>query len=167
MATHRIPIFGFNTCPDATGEAWFEPFNILAVNDQWRNIILVLDDTANRHGVYGKFAVPQNYVDGANVVIVWTANAIAGDVEFDFDYRAVGGNDIESLDQAGVQQTVNANDTAPSAVFERMEITIALTDGNFAVGDTVEFLFVRDGTDGGDTMAAEAIVFGVFFEYDD
>ena len=62
---------------------------------------------------------------------------------------------------------MNGNDTAPSAVNERMELTIALTDGNFAPGDTVEFFYSRDCTDGGDTMAAAAIVFGVFFEYND
>ena len=111
--------------------------------------------------------MPQNYVDTANLVIVWTATAIIGDVEFDFDYRAVGGNDVESFDQAGVQESVNANDTAPSAIHERMELTIALTDGNFAAGDTVEFYFPRDGTDVGDTMAAAALVFELFFEFND
>jgi hypothetical protein len=88
-------------------------------------------------------------------------------VEWDFDYRAVGGNDSESLDQAGTQESVNSNDTAPSAAHERMEISIALTDANFAVDDEVEFTLFRDGTDGGDTMAAAAIVFNVFFEYAD
>lgn len=167
MATHRIPIIAWPTVPDGTGTAFFEPYPIKATNDVWGNQVLVLNDTAADHGIYGLFDVPQNYVDTANLVIVWTATAIIGDVEFDFVYRAVGGNDAESLDQAGSDEDVNANDTAPSAINERMEITIALTDGNFAVGDTVEFFFTRDGTDGGDTMAAACLVFGLFFEYND
>ena len=167
MATHRLPILGFATVPDDTGTAFFEPYSIKATNDVWKHLVLVLNDTAADHGVYGLFDVPQNYVDTANLVIPWTSTATVGDVEFDFMYRAVGGDDAESLDQAGSQEDVNGNDTAPSAVNERMELTIALTDGNFAAGDTVEFFFSRDGTDAGDTMAAAALVFGLFFEYND
>lgn len=167
MASYRLPILGHATVPDSSGNAFFEPFSIKATNDVWRHLVLVLNDSGTRIGVYGTFAVPQNYVDTANLVIVWTATAIIGDVEFDFDYRAVGGNDVESFDQAGVQESVNANDTAPSAIHERMELTIALTDGNFAAGDTVEFYFPRDGTDVGDTMAAAALVFELFFEFND
>lgn len=167
MATHRLPILGFPTVPDTSGDAFFEPFTIKASNDVWGHLVLVLNDSGTRIGIYGKFAVPIEYVDTANLVIVWTSTAIVGDVEFDFDYRAVGGNDTESLDQAGTQESVNSNDTAPSAAYERMELTIALTDGNFAAEDTVEFFFPRDGTDGGDTMAAAALVFGLFFEYND
>lgn len=167
MATHRLPILGWQTVPDTTGEAYFEPYTLNATNDQWANLVLILEDTANRHGVYGVFDVPQNYVDTANLVVVWTATATSGDVEFDFDYRAVGGNDTESLDQSGTQESVNSNDTAPSAVNERMEISIALTDGNFSAGDTVEYFFPRDGTDAGDTMAADCMVFDLFFEYND
>lgn len=167
MATHRVPIFNSHTVPDTTGDAFFEPYTIKATNDVWGHLILVLNDTSTDIGVFGKFAVPVNYVDTANLVVVWTSTAVVGDVEFDFMYRAVGGNDTESLDQAGNQEDVNSNDTAPSAAHERMELTIALTDGNFAAEDTVEYFFSRDGTDGGDTIAAAVLVFGLFFEYDD
>jgi hypothetical protein len=111
--------------------------------------------------------VPQNYVDTANIIVVWTSTATSGDVEWDFDYRCVGGNDTESMDQAGTQESVNQNDTAPSAAHERMEATLALTDGNLAAGDTCQFELFRDGTDAGDTMAAAAIVHQVIFEYAD
>lgn len=167
MTTYRLPILGWATLPDSTGTCFFEPYSIKATNDVWKHGVFIFNDTAARHGLYGLFDVPQNYTDTANLVIVWTSTAVANDVEWDLDYRAVGGNDIESLDQAGTQESVNTNDTAPSAANERMEITIALTDGNFAAGDTVEFFFARDGTDAGDTMAAAAMLFGLFFEYDD
>lgn len=167
MATRRESILGWATVPDPTGEVFLEPYSIKATNDVWKNLVVVFSDSGTRIGIYGLFDVPQDYVDTANVIFVWTSTAIIGDVEWDFEYRAVGGNDIESLDQAGTQESVNANDTAPSAAHERMEISIALTDGNFAAGDTVEFFAVRDGTDAGDTMAVSALLFGLFFEYAD
>lgn len=167
MATHRIPILGFGTVPDASGDVFLEPYTIKATNAVWGRLVAIFNDTANRDGLRSGFVVPKNYVGSANLVVVWTSTATSGDVEWDFDYRAVGGNDSESLDQAGTQESVNANDTAPSAAHERMEISIALTDGNFAVDDEVTFELFRDGTDAGDTMAAAAIVFSVIFEYAD
>jgi hypothetical protein len=167
MATHRLPILGFGTVPDSSGNVFFEPYDVKATNDVWDRLVAIFNDNASRMGLQGGFTVPQNYVNSANLVIVWTSTATSGDVEWDFDYRAVGGNDTESLDQAGTQESVNSNDTAPSAAHERMEISIALTDGNFAAGDEVTFGLFRDGTDGGDTMAAAGILFNAFFEYAD
>jgi len=167
-ATHRIPILGWATVPEGSGDVFFEPFDVKASNDVWDRLIVVFTDTAERDALHGSFTVPQNYVSGADVVIVWTVVASTGNaVEWDFDYRAVGGNDAESFDQSGNQQSVNAADTGPSAPFERMEITIALTDGNFAAGDNVSFTLFRDGTDAGDTIAASVLLFEVYFEYDD
>ena len=167
MATFRLPILGANTVPDSSGEVFFEPYTVKATNDNWGHMVLIYNDSATRNGLRGAFDVPQNYVGSAVIIIHWTATATSGDVEFDFDYRAVGGDDTESLDQATAQETVNQNDTVPSAVNERMTASLTLTAGNFAAGDTVEFELFRDGTDGGDTMAAAAIVHQVLFEYAD
>lgn len=167
MATHRIPILGWGSIPDTSGNVFFEPYDVKATNDVWDRLVLVFNDTATRIGIHGGFTVPKNYVGSSNLVIQWTTTATTGDVEWDFDYRAVGGNDLESLDQAGTQESVNSNDTAPSAAHEKMEFSIALTAGNFAVDDEVEFTFFRDGTDAGDTIAAATIVFALLFEYAD
>lgn len=167
MATHRIPILGWSCVPDSSGNVFFEPYDIKATNDVWDRLVLIFNDTATRIGIHGGFTVPKNYVGSAKLVVVWTSTATSGDVEWDFDYRAVGGDDTESLDQAGTQESVNLNDTAPSAVNERMETLITLTAGNFAIDDEVEFQFFRDGTDGGDTIAAACIVFNLLFEYAD
>lgn len=167
MATHRIPILGWGTVPDASGNVFFEPYDVKATNDVWDRLVLIFNDTATRIGLRGGFTVPKNYVGAPKIIVVWTSTAIAGDVEWDFDYRAVGGNDTESLDQAGTQESVNLNDTAPSAAHERMEVALALTAANLAADDEVEFELFRDGTDVGDTMAAAAIVFAVLFEYSD
>jgi putative transposon-encoded protein len=168
MAAHRIPILGANTIPDASGDVFLEPYSVKATNDLWEHLVAIFNDTATRIGLRGGFVVPKNYIGSAKIIVIWTSTAIAGDVEWDYDYRAIGGNDTESLDQATPpQETVNQNDTAPSAAHERMVAELSLTDGNFAVDDFVEFELFRDGTDAGDTMAAAAIVHAVLFEYSD
>jgi hypothetical protein len=167
MATHRIPILGWQTRPESTGNVFFEPYHIKATNDNWRHMVLVFKDTSTRDLVYGVFDVPQNYVGSPAIIIHWTALATSGDVEWDFDYRAISGDNTESLDQATAQESVNQEDTAPGAVNRRMTVTLSLTAGNFETGDTVEYILARDGTDAGDTMAAAAIVHSVLFQYAD
>jgi len=167
MATKRIPILGWPTVPDASGDVFFEPYDIKATNDVWKRLVLIFNNTSTRDGIRGGFTVPKDYVGVPKIVVVWTSTATSSDVEWDFDYRAVGGNDTESLDQTGTQETVNINDTAPSAIHERLEALLALTAANLAVDDEVEFELFRDGTDGGDLMAAAAIVFSLLFEYTD
>ena len=130
--------------------------------------LLAFNDSSTRDGASAGFQVPQNYVGTANLIIEWTAPvATSGDVEWDFEYRAVGGNDTESLDQTGNQESVNSNDTAPSAINGKMSFSISLTDGNFAAGDDVSFTLFRDGVDAGDTMSDDAILFDLLFEYAD
>lgn len=167
MSTHRIPILGFGSVPDASGDVFFEPYDVKASNDVWKRLVAIFNDTANRNGLRGGFVVPKNYVGTPKFIVVWTSTATSGDVEWDADYRAVGGDDAESLDQSGTQESVNQNDTAPSAAHERMEAALTLTAANLAVDDEVEFELFRDGTDAGDTMAAAAIVFSILFEYAD
>ena len=167
MAVHRIPILGWNVLPDSSGNVFPEPYVRKATNDRWKPIFFVFNDTATRLELFGVFNVPKNYVGTAKVVVVWTTTATSGDVEWDFDYRAVGGDNSESLDQTGQDESVNANDTAPGAAHRRMELSIALTSSNFVADDTVEFLIARDGTDGGDTIAAAVILVGLYFEYAD
>ena len=167
MATIRRSILGFATIPDASGDVFFEPYSIKATNDVWRRLVVIFNDTAARDGLRGAFNVPKDYVGAPKIIVVWTATATSGDVEWDFDYRAVGGNDVESLDQTGTQESVNVNDTAPSAAHERMEAFLSLTAANLVPDDTLLFELFRDGTDGGDTMAAAAIVHDVLFEYSD
>lgn len=167
MATHRIPIIGWSAIPDTSGNCFPEGYDVKATNDVWDRLVMVFNDTSTRIGFHGGFTVPKNYVGNAKLAVVWTTTATSGDVEWDFDYRAVGGDDAESLDQSGTQESVNLNDTAPSAAHERMETLITLTSSNFAADDEVEYLFVRDGTDAGDTIAAATMLFELLFEYTD
>lgn len=169
MATHRIPIISWDTTPDTSGDVFIEPYTIVATNDFFQKLVLIYNDSGNDDELFGSFDVPQNYVGTANLITVWTSTATSNDWEIGFAYRAVGGNDAESLDQATAQESLLSgnNDTAPSAAHERMEFSISLTDSNFAAGDTVEYIHSREGADAGDGIAAAIIIFGLFFEYDD
>ncbi len=168
MATHRIPIIGHATKPDDTGDCTQQSFAEIATNGVWDFLVWVFGSTTVRHGFYGTFTVPENYVAGAKIVVSWSTDQTTGTVEWDFDYRAVGGDDTESLDQTGTQETVNVGDVAPSAIWERMNVDLSLTDGNFNPGDTVEFYMVRDGTDGGDNLGGVGgVLFTLEFVYTD
>ena len=57
----------------------------------------------------------------------------------------MGGNDVESLDQATHQESVTVADVAPSAAHELMKVTLSLTDTNLAADDLVEIILSRDG----------------------
>lgn len=167
MATHTPSILGANTVPDTSGSVFMIPYDTLATNDVWKFLVWVFADTATRIGLRGLFRVPPDYVGTAKIIVEWTSTATSGDVEWDFDYRAVGGNDTESMDQAGTQESVNNNDTAPTAANRKLSAELTLTSANLAAGDLVEFELFRDGTDVGDTMAAAAIMFGAYFSYSD
>lgn len=167
MADQTIDILRFPTIPDVSGEVFIEPYSIKATNAVWGSNVAIFNDSGTRIGLRGRFRVPKDYIGSAKIVVNWTATATSGDIEWDFDYRAVGGDDSESMDQAGTQETVNVNDTAPTAIHNLLKASLTLTSGNFAIGDEVEFELFRDGTDGGDTMAAAAIVFSVSFDYAD
>lgn len=169
MATQRLPILGWATKPDNSGDVFIEPQSIKGTNDFFDGLVLIFNDSGNDDEVNFRFTVPQGYVDGANLVIVWTTTATSGDWEAGIAYRAVGGSDTESLDQATAQESLLSgnNFTAPSATNERMVSSISLTDGNFSPGDTVQGKASREGADAGDTIAAAIRVFELFFEYED
>ena len=171
MATHRIPILGFSLRPDDTGEAFFEPAELnFGSNDLTRRFLLVCGSALAaqptvKHGFYGSFDVPKNYIGTPVLVIIWAATLTSGDVVFDFDYRAI--TDDETLDPSTWQESVTATKTVDATARERDTVTINLTGGNFAVDDTVEYFIGRDGADGADTAAGRAYIANVLFQYND
>ena len=170
MATHRISILGHSTIPDDSGNVFPDVFTTIGASDYFKHMNFVFKVGTTKDSLFGTFNVPKNYgASAANLIVIWTAlDATGNEVVWDFEYRAVSGNDTESLDQATSQEVgLSVTDAGPSANFERLETSIALTHGNFAVDDTVEFIFSRDGTEGDDDMDASAILFGLLFEYDD
>lgn len=167
MATHRISCMQM-VKPDASGQVYFEPASILRTNDFFDEYALAMnDDDANKVSAYMRFDVPQNYVDNAKFIIVWTAAVTSGNAVFDVEYRAVGGNDTESLDQATAQESLTVTDAAPSAVNERLEAQLTATAANLAAGDTVQVKLSLDGADAACTISEKVQISDVLFEYTD
>lgn len=167
MTTFNLSILNHAARPDASGNAFVEPYSVKATNDLFDDSVLIFNDSGTRIGFKGKFQVPLNYVGTALIRPIWTSTAVAGNIVWDFDYRAIGGDDAESMDQATSQESVTVTDAAPTAVHNRLSPTLTLTSANITAGDTVEFYFVRDGTDVADTMAAAGILFDLMFSYSD
>ncbi len=165
MATLRLPILGGSTNP--VSPVFMQPADIIHTTSPSKAMDFIFPFSSTKDALHGRFAVPIDYVDTANLVIVWDVNATSNDVEWDWDYRTVAGNDAESFNQAGSTGTVGTNDTAGSAAFERMELTIALTDGDFVAKDTVDFILFRDQVDAGDTTTIAVTLKELFFEYND
>ena len=70
MATHRIPILGWPTVPDNSGDMFFEPYGIKTINDILIWLVVVFNDTSTRIGLRGGFAVPKNYSSAAYLIVV-------------------------------------------------------------------------------------------------
>jgi hypothetical protein len=153
--------------PDNTGRARQEPYDIIGTNDLFQHLIGVLADPASsqEHGFFGAFSVPVNYNSAPEINVVWSTTATSGNARMRTRYRAVGGDDTESLDQGSYQETVAVTDAAPSAAHERMEATMALTAGNIAAEDLFEFYLTRLDDSGTDTLAAAVQIHDVLFEY--
>jgi hypothetical protein len=167
MATQTQAMLNKATKPDTSGSVFPEPYSVKATNDVWDFTVTIFNDTSTRIGIYGCFKVPNNYVQTAKFNIYWTSTAITGNAVWEIDYRAVGGNDTESMDQTGNQESLSVTDAAPGAAQRRLVATMTATSGNFAAGDLVEFEFFRNGASGSDTMAAAATLFDLEFEYSD
>lgn len=167
MATHRVSIVGAMALPDTSGAAYFEPASILNANDLYNHMLAVFTDSGAKNVIGGRFNVPKNYVGTPKIIVVWETSATSGDVVWDFDYTAVGGDAAESLDPAAHQESGTVTDTASGTARRRQEASMDLTAGNLAADDTVLFGLGRDGASGSDTLAASAYVVDVLFQYAD
>lgn len=168
MATHQISMLGM-VQPDNTGRCWIEPYDVFATNDVWKHPVIRFKDpgSGEAHGFYSQFTVPQNYVGTAAVIPFWTSTATSGNCRWRITYRTVAGDDAASLDQSGNEQQSSVTDAAPSAAHERLTPSISPTSANFAAGETVEYLFERLDDTGTDTMAADAVLHDLVFQYSD
>lgn len=169
MANHQISILNGSVAPDNTGRCWFEPFDVIATNDIWRHLILRFSNptSAQLHGFYGQFSLPLNYVGSAVIIPIWSCALTSGNARLRFTYRAVGGDNTESLDQTGNQEVVTITDAAGGAANRRMTPTMALTSANLAAGDTVEYLFQRLDDSGTDTINGDIVLHDLLLQYAD
>jgi len=155
---------GHGTVPDSSGDVFFEPWSVKATGAPAIDpLVLIFNDSGAKDGVRGSFRVPENYVGSAKLLIVWTSSATAGTCVFDWSVLPRSG--AEDMGAAAARTTETVNVTKGGTADFREESSMALTDGDYAAGDEVLFELFRDTIT--DTMAAAAVVFGVYFEYAD
>lgn len=168
MSTHWTPILGWQAVPDSSGQCYFERYDVAATNDVWKHLVLILNDNGStKTGIYGLFTVPKNYISAPKIVILWTAIVTTGNAKFQYEYRTVPGDDANSLDQAGLEETVTVTDAAPGAVNRRLQASITITAANVAADEVVEFYFNLRGDDAATTIASKCIIHDLLFEYAD
>ncbi len=167
MTTRHVNLM-HNVLPDpaSAGDVHPEQYIVKASGDVWKQNVWIFEDTATRIGLSGSRRIPLDYVGTAKLSVLWSSTGVTGDVEHDFDYRVVRPNNAESMDST-VQESVNLNDTAPATAHDLMENLIDLTSANLVAGAMLEWNFYRDGTDGGETMAAPMILYGLYLQYSD
>lgn len=167
MATYDLPIITANFIPDSTGRTFIQPYTILAGTNMWGQLTCVLTDpaSAQQHGFYGQFTVPQNYISTPVLVTRWTAGATAGNVLNVVNYRVVA---VGSSMTGTTQDTVSATTAAPGSTNLLLETTMSLSGPAFTANAEVEYYISRaDLPSGTDTMAASQSVFTLIFRYAD
>jgi hypothetical protein len=162
--TFTVPVLNATSTPDTSGNVFVEPYVVKATNDFFKQMVWVYNDTSTDLYVYGSFRVPENFVSGAKLCTTWTSTATSGNVRWQVDYRSTGSTG--GLDQATSEEQVEGNTAAPGAANNRTTSCLTLTDANVAASDTMQYRLGREGSDtGNDTMAAAAMVFNWYFEY--
>ena len=154
---------GHGTVPDTSGEVFFEPYTIKDTAAVIDPLVLIFNNSGTKDGLRGSFRVPENYVGTAKLLVVWTANATSG--TFIIDWSVLTRSGAEDMGAAATRTTETVTDTKTGTAFVREEASLTLTDADYAAGDEVLFEIFRDTIN--DTMAAAAIVFGIYFEYED
>jgi hypothetical protein len=171
VSIHRIPILGAQTKPDFSGNVYQVPYSVHATNDFWDHLVWeFLSSGSAKIVLHGQFSVPKTYVGATTapkIVIVWTATLTSNNIVWDFAYRAVSGDNSESLDQSSAVETVSITDAAPGAANRRLECSTALTAANIDAGDTIQFRLSRDKSSGSDTLAGSGLLVGAEFEFAD
>jgi hypothetical protein len=170
VGTHQISMLR-GVSPGSLQNCWIESYEIFASNKIWRHPVIRFKDLTGLTGAgfYGSFPVPQYYMGNARFVPIWTTTATTGNVRFATLYRSAGGDDTESLDQAGADEGTFVIVAAPGAAHRRRTASLVLTSSNFSAGDTVEYYFARDDSATGteDTAAADVVLHDLMFQFTD
>jgi hypothetical protein len=165
MATHRLFIPASAFLPDTSGNVYPKPSSIDDANDYAPREVLAFKDSGTAIRASATFQVPADYVGTPKAQVIWKANATSGAAVWDVDFvsRAVG----ESLDPSASDESETVTTTTDATALDRNESEVTPTGSTFTAEDLVLLRLTRDGADAADTLAAEALLEGVAFEYSD
>lgn len=170
MATHEIPILGFSTLPDSSGNVFFQDIETLVATAAANLAMLgfaMPDPGAADEGLFGKLNIPQNYVGTPVLVIRGILNGTPANT-LAFGLQQTGGiASSETVDVAFETEDLASNAVWTGFVDEDLyEETITITPGSdYVAGDEVFFKFFRDGSV--DDATFEFVLTGLFLRYND
>lgn len=124
-----------------------------------------------RIGCFGRFVVPEDFDDDPKVVLLWTTDTAADDLQarLEVDYLAVAVGD--SIDQAPAESVgVNAEGGDGPFVLAAAEFELDDDDAILAAGALVTIGIYRDhlqAADDDDTVPGPVYVYDALFTYDD
>lgn len=165
MATHLIELVPDEV--DATGNVYPKPSTLDDTNDRFPNRRMAFKDSGTKVGVSGRFRVPKNWVstNGSKILVEWVTPATTGNLVLDLEYKAVALT--ESMDPSTDDEALTVTDGAAGTTLVRNQAEFALDETKLAVDDEVLWKLSRDGADAADSLAAEALILGIYFEYVD
>lgn len=163
MATQRIGIFNSWSLPDSSGNTWFEPAALTQTNDRYPQVVARYKDTATKDGIGFRFQIPLDYAGGGKFYVNWTSTATSGNVVWDLDYSSAA--QTASLDPSADEENLTVTTAAPGSSQTGVVSSMTATAANLSGGDICQGKLSRDGANGSDTMAADAVVYEFYFEY--
>lgn len=172
MATHRMSILG-GEVPDSTVplDLVSNQITAAAAPSVGNNLAYVLADGGADEGIRGRFTIPKNFVSGAKIVvkgILDGAPSAGDDLAFGIRKRAVANNEAAdgTYDAEQTAQNADIGSTGTNHANEDLfEISITLTDGDYAVDDEVFFYAYIDAS--GTTYTGNFLLTDLQFEFAD
>lgn len=157
MATVQVPV-SLDT-PDASGNG----YPALSTNNGFSNVRAIVPAFAKTvDGTWeGRLRVPQNYASGGAIILSQVANATSGAVRNRVSTAVVAA--AVSEDTAYTDESY-VNTTVPGTAKQRFDITFTLTTTPVP-GSTLNVKVTRQGTNGGDTLAVDALLWECIFQY--
>jgi hypothetical protein len=145
--------------PDSSGNG----YPALSTNNGFSNVRRVVPAfTKSVDGTWeGALRVPQNYVSAGRIILSGVANATSGAVRVRVSTSVVANGATEDpayTDEAYVNHTV------PGTANLRDDVTFTLSTTPVA-GSTLNVKVTRQGTNGGDTLAVDWLLWEVVFQY--
>jgi hypothetical protein len=116
-------------------------------------------------GFYGKFTIPQDYVDTPVLVIRGILEGVSNTIGFGLQQTG-GIADNEAVDIAYEAEDLASVAASGWSAEDMFEETITITpSAAYVAGDEVFFFFYRE--DGADDQTTEFYLTGLFFRYND
>lgn len=113
--------------------------------------------------ITGSTMVPTEFYTQPYFIMRWTANSTTTNaVKWDVSYRSSIG-----YWSVSVEESKTATDAHIGSAWSNNNLSFPMTAGNFTGRDTMVWELCRDGDDVADTLAADAHVGHLFFQYDE